>query len=88
MKTFLESVLIVVIAFAVALLTPSLGFALGYFSGLVLNLFVGEMITNGINSIVGEGTINASQIPLICACISSIGTLLCKTKFFDDEQND
>ena len=66
------------ILFAVAILVfgGTLYFLCGYLSGLLLKCFVGQLVTDGLNMVLGNITqfnFKPEDIPLFCAIMTTIG---------------
>ncbi len=69
-------VLCILTLIGVILLTifaPVIGFVAGYFSGWILELCVGDMITEGLNLIFDTTRFEADKIPMFCATMGLIG---------------
>ena len=66
----------VVIAVAMLIFGGTLYFLCGYLSGLLLKCFVGQLVTNGLNMVLGNITqfnFTPEDIPLFCAIMTTIG---------------
>lgn len=56
------------------LITPILSFFGGYLTGLILEWFVGDMITNGLNLLFNTARFNADKLPIICGALAVVGS--------------
>lgn len=63
-----------IISTAVALvLSPIITFGLAYIGGLILKLFVGNLIANGFNILFNTTRFTSAYIPVICGTLATIG---------------
>ena len=53
--------------------SPVLTFGFAYLGGMILNLFVGDAITHGLNVIFDTTRFTNDLIPLTCATLATIG---------------
>jgi ABC-type phosphate transport system permease subunit len=54
-------------------LSPVLTFGCAYLGGMILNFFVGNMVTNGLNVVFDTNRFTSDLIPLVCATLATIG---------------
>lgn len=67
--------LTMIIMFVLTLLiAPILSFFGGYLTGLILEWFVGDMITNGLNLLFNTVRFNADKLPIICGALAVVGS--------------
>ena len=72
----LETVEVVTIVFGfigLLVISPVLTFGFAYLGGMILNLFVGDAITHGLNVIFDTTRFTNDLIPLTCATLATIG---------------
>ena len=71
----LETVGIVAIVggFIVLVISPVLTFGFAYLGGMILNLFVGDAVTHGLNVVFNTTRFTTDLIPLTCATLATIG---------------
>ena len=54
-------------------ISPVLTFGFAYLGGMILNLFVGDAVTHGLNVIFDTTRFTNELIPLTCATLATIG---------------
>ena len=54
-------------------ISPVLTFGFAYLGGMILNLFVGDAVTHGLNVIFDTTRFTTNLIPLTCATLATIG---------------
>ena len=54
-------------------ISPVLTFGFAYLGGMILNLFVGDAITHGLNVVFDTTRFTTNLIPLTCATLATIG---------------
>jgi len=67
---------VLVLAAVVLIFGSTITFWLGYFGGWLLSCFAGEMVTDGLNMVLGEFTqysFKQDDIPLFCGIMTTIG---------------
>ena len=72
----LETVRIVAIVggfIGLLVISPVLTFGFAYLGGMILNLFVGDAVTHGLNVVFNTTRFTTDLIPLTCATLATIG---------------
>ena len=72
----LENLGIVTLVFGfigVFVLSPVLTFGFAYLGGMILNCFVGDAITHGLNVVFDTTRFTRELIPLTCATLATVG---------------
>jgi len=85
MKSNLEKVGVgsIIVGFIILLVfSPVLTFGCAYLGGMILNYFVGDAITNGLNVVFNTDRFTSDLIPLVCATLATIG------KYFKSTQTN
>ena len=85
MKSNLEKVGVgsSIVGFIILLVfSPVLTFGCAYLGGMILNYFVGDAITNGLNIVFNTDRFTSDLIPLVCATLATIG------KYFKSTQTN
>ena len=54
-------------------ISPVLTFGFAYLGGMILNLFVGDEVTHGLNVVFNTARFTTDLIPLTCATLATIG---------------
>ena len=57
----------------VFVLSPVLTFGFAYLGGIILNYFVGDAITHGLNVVFDTTRFTRELIPLTCATLATVG---------------
>ena len=72
----LETIGVVTIIFGfigLLVISPVLTFGFAYLGGMILNLFVGDAVTHGLNVVFDTTRFTTNLIPLTCATLATIG---------------
>lgn len=67
------AITIIVGAFGALVLSPVLTFWFAYLGGMILNYFVGDKITHGLNVVFDTTRFTNNLIPLTCATLATVG---------------
>ena len=87
-ETKTGTVIIAVITIIVmSFFSPILVYAGGWIAGWILKTFIGEVITNGLNTLFNVAYFTPELLPVLCGILSVISTLLRPMNFKLKEQN-
>lgn len=78
-NTFFYSLITWIISIMFIMLTPVLYYFIGWIIGHLLDWFVGDTITNGLNYLFNTTRFAADKLPMLCGTLNVIGSFFKST---------
>jgi|GEM_PF-1512611 len=73
-KNALFGVLVTVVSLALLFFSPVINFGIAYLAGWILQLFIGDAVAGGLNTLFNTERFTADMIPLFCGALALIGS--------------
>lgn len=73
-KNTLFGVLVTVVSLALLFFSPVINFGITYLAGWILQLFIGDAVAEGMNTLFNTERFTADMIPLFCGALALIGS--------------
>lgn len=86
-KEIIASVIVFLLAILAAFALPVISFGLGFLSGWVLQITIGNIVANGLNTVFNTDRFTPEMIPLFCATMGMIGGFF-KSKLVTKNKKD
>ena len=72
-KEVVASIIVILLSVLILFAMPVISFGLGYLSGWILQITIGDIVTSGLNIVFNTDRFTPEMIPLFCATMGMIG---------------
>lgn len=71
-------IVVIITAVIMAILSPIITYLCGFFSGMILDLIVGDALIKGLNLLFNTTRFSNEMIPFICGALAVIGSFFAR----------
>ncbi len=86
-KEVVASIIVILLSVLILFAMPVISFGLGYLSGWILQITIGDIVTSGLNTVFNTDRFTPEMIPLFCATMGMIGGFF-KSKLITKNKKD
>lgn len=86
-KEVVASIIVILLSVLILFAMPVISFGLGYLSGWILQITIGDIVTSGLNIVFNTDRFTPEMIPLFCATMGMIGGFF-KSKLITKNKKD
>ena len=86
-KEVIASIIVILLSILMLFAMPVISFGLGFLSGWVLQITIGDIVANGLNTVFNTDRFTPEMIPLFCATMGMIGGFF-KSKLINKNKKD
>ena len=73
-KNALFGILVIIVSLVLLFFSPVINFGIAYLAGWILQLFIGDAVTEGLNTLFNTERFTADMLPLFCGALALIGS--------------
>ena len=86
-KEVVASIIVILLSVLILFAMPVISFGLGYLSGWILQITIGDIVISGLNTVFNTDRFTPEMIPLFCATMGMIGGFF-KSKLITKNKKD